>query len=183
MPWDLGVAPGALTRWLAQANRPGRVLIPGCGRGHEVRAFHDAGWDVLAIDYTPGAVAGAKENLALLADKVMLADFFTHDFGGKRFDVVYERTFLCAMPPARWGDYARRMNELIEENGELVGLFLFGVEDDPPPYPLRSPAEQMTLLGQFFELTADGAVPDSPAFFAGRERWQVWRRLAYHPGE
>lgn len=43
--WDFGGVPLALTQWLRTESRAGRVLIPGCGTGHEVRAFHDAGWD------------------------------------------------------------------------------------------------------------------------------------------
>ena len=50
MPWDFGGVPRALTGWLHTATAPGRVLIPGCGSGYEVSAFHAAGWDVVAIE-------------------------------------------------------------------------------------------------------------------------------------
>ena len=174
-PWDAGGVPAALTRWLARSTRTGRVLIPGCGSGYELKAFHDAGWDVVALDYTPAAVERARRSLGALGDRVLLADFFTHDFGPTRFEVVYERTFLCAIPPNRWPRYVERMRELLVADGRLVGFFLFGKEDNPPPYPLTREI-QKNLFENDFRLKADEEVPDSLPLFAGRERWQVWAK-------
>src|SRR5207249_2681123 len=115
-PWDFRGVPAALQSYLKTA-QPGQVLIPGCGSGYEVRAFHERGWDVMAMDYAPAAVARAWEILDELAGKVVLADFFTHDFGGRKFDVMYERTFLCSLPPDMRPEYARRVTELLVNGG------------------------------------------------------------------
>src|ERR1700757_2993437 len=80
-PWDFGGVPAALKSFLARSSAPGRVLIPGCGSGYEVQVFHEAGSDVTAIDFPPAAVEHAKRMLGVLADRVILGDFFTHDFG------------------------------------------------------------------------------------------------------
>jgi SAM-dependent methyltransferase len=101
-PWDFGGVPAALKSFLARPSVPMRVLIPGCGSGYEVQAFHAAGYDVTAIDFSPAAVDQAKRVLGNLAERVILGDFFTHDFGQGRFDLIYERTFLCSMTPTRW---------------------------------------------------------------------------------
>lgn len=175
MPWDFRGVPRALTGWLKTANSPGRVLIPGCGSGYEVKAFQDAGWEVVAIDYAPAAVARAKAALDALANKVMLADFFAHDFGERKFDLIYERTFLCSLPPEHWPAYARRMAGLLAERGQLIGFFLYGHEDEPPPYPLTEEVAQALFGENFFRVT-DEAVADSLPVFAGRERWQVWQK-------
>jgi SAM-dependent methyltransferase len=175
-PWDFGGVPIALRRWLAQQPMPGRVLIPGCGAGHEARAFHDAGWDVTAIDYAPAAVARAKAMLGGLAVTVLLADFFLHEFG-RHFDVLYERTFLCSMPRDRWTDYVARMAELLDDDGRLVGHFFFGENDDPPPYPLTD-QEQQALFESAFTKQQDEQATDSLPMFAGCERWQVWQKNA-----
>jgi SAM-dependent methyltransferase len=153
----------------------GRALIPGCGSGYEVRAFHERGWDVLAVDFSPAAVERACDVLGPLAEKVVLADFFTHDFGKGRFGVIYERTFLCSLPPGRWPDYVRRMRELLRPGGKLLGIFLYGHEDEPPPYPLTE-AEAQALFGPGFVRIVDEPVTDSLPLFAGRERWQVWAK-------
>ena len=174
-PWDLGGAPVGLRRFLARAKAPGRVLIPGCGSGYEVRAFHDAGSKVTAIDFSAAARERAGRILGPLRSYVIAGDFFTHDFSAQNFDLIYERTFLCSLPPARWPAYARRMAELLEKGKVLAGVFLYGEESEPPPYPLTE-AHALELLGDDFDLVRNEPVPDSLPLFAGMERWQEWRR-------
>jgi SAM-dependent methyltransferase len=173
-PWDFGGVPAALAAYLRTAS-PRRVLIPGCGSGYELRAFHERGWDVLALDYSPVAVERARQVLGALATKVALADFFAHDFKGQAFDVIYERTFLCSQPPEVWVQYARRIAELLVDGGKLIGFFLFGHEDEPPPYPLTEQQAQ-ELFGEHFVRVVDDPVRDSLPAFAGRERWQIWQK-------
>jgi SAM-dependent methyltransferase len=175
MPWNFHGVPLALGAWLGRATPTGRALIPGCGSGYEVRAFAARGWEVLAIDFSPAAVACAHNELGALADRVLLADFFTHEFPGQRFDVIYERTFLCSLPPDRWPDYVRRMADLLTDGGKLIGFFLYGEEDEPPPFPLTE-SQAQTLFGNLFARIADETVADSLPLFAGRERWQVWEK-------
>src|SRR6058998_985147 len=143
-PWDFGGVPAAVNSFLSRSSGPGKVLIPGCGSGYEVQAFHDAGYDVTAIDFSPAAVEQAKRVLGNLAKRVILGDFFTYDFRRRRFHQIYERTFLCSLPPSRWPDYVRRMADLLSPGGRLIGVFLYGQEREPPPYPLRDKqAEQL----------------------------------------
>jgi len=172
-PWDFGGVPAALKSFLARSSAPGRVLVPGCGSGYEVQAFHEAGYDVTAIDFSPAAVDQAKRILGVLAERVIGGDFFTHDFGQGRFDLIYERTFLCSMPPSRWPDYANRMADLLSPGGRLIGVFLYGQQPEPPPYPLTDKqAEQ--LFQRRFRLVRSELVTDSLPLFRGMERWQEW---------
>jgi len=48
------------------------------------------------------------------------------DFGALRFDVIYERTFLCALPTELRLSYPKRMAPLLRAGGRLVGIFLDG---------------------------------------------------------
>jgi len=172
-PWDFGGVPAALNLFLSMSPGPGKVLIPGCGSGYEVRAFNDAGYDVTAIDFSPAAVEQAKKVLGSLAERVILGNFFTHDFGQRRFDLIYERTFLCSLPPARWPDYVNRMEDLVAPRGRLIGLFLYGQEPEPPPYPLTN-AQAEGLFEKHFRLVRSEMVKDSLPLFRGMERWQEW---------
>ena len=65
--WELGRAAPPLEAFLRTDPRapqpPGRVLVPGCGSGYEVRAFHETGHDVRAIEFSAPAVAHAREVL------------------------------------------------------------------------------------------------------------------------
>ena len=176
-PWDFGGIPAALKSFLASSSAQGSVLIPGCGAGYEVQAFHAAGYNVTAIDFSPAAVDQAGKVLGPLAEKVILGDFFTYDFGERRFDLIYERTFLCSMPPSCWPDYANRMAELLTAEGRLIGVFLYGRQSSAgPPYPLTDEQAQ-EIFQDKFRLVRSEPMTDSLALFRDMERWQEWLKI------
>jgi len=170
-PWDAGRVPSDLERFLKTEPRS-RVLIPGCGSGYEVRAFAEAGHEVLAVDFAPAAVERAQAILGPLSDRVRLADFFEADLG-KPYDLVYERAFLCSLPRALRPRYAERVAELLGPGGRIAGFFFFEDGERGPPFGLRSGELEMLLAPRFGE-TEDKAVNDSIPIFAGKERWKVW---------
>ncbi len=177
-PWDFGGVPSALKSFLERSSVPGGVLIPGCGSGYEVQAFHAAGYDVSAIDFSPAAVEQAKRVLGSLAERVILGDFFTYDFGQRRFDLIYERTFLCSMTPSRWPEYVNRTADLLLPGGKLIGVFLYAGQrsSSGPPFPLPEPeAEQ--LFNKRFKLLRSQVATDSLPFFRDMERWQEWLKI------
>jgi SAM-dependent methyltransferase len=173
-PWDAGGVPPQLARWL-DGKRSQKVLVPGCGSGYEVRLFTEAGHDVLAIDFSAEAVQAARRALGPLAERVRQVDFF--ELKEAPFDLVYERAFLCALPRARWPDWARGMAELVRPGGTLAGFFY--LDDNPrgPPFG-TSRNELEMLLDPAFERAADAPVPpvESIPVFRGKEIWQVWKR-------
>src|SRR5438093_11647500 len=57
-PWDRGDASPQLAAWVASGElTPCRILVPGCGGGHEVAVLAGAGFVVTALDYAPAAIA------------------------------------------------------------------------------------------------------------------------------
>ena len=176
MPWDANGVPAAVLDYIRRGRPNGRVLIPGCGSGYEVRAWHAAGWEVTAIDFSPAAVAHACGLLGELGARVRVADFFG-DGLGEGYDLIYERTFLCSLPTERWSAYAQRMANLLRPGGALAGFFFYGQDPEPPPYPL-TPDSAAALFGNKFRLVEDRAIPsdESLALYAGAERWQVWQK-------
>jgi hypothetical protein len=178
IPWDLGGIPPALVSFLNEHQASTRALVPGCGSGYEVRAFHAAGYDVTAIEFAAAAVARAREVLGPLGDKVIHGNFFKHDFGENRYGLIYERGFLCSLPTTRWPDYAARMASLLLPGGRLVGLFLYGQEPEPPPFPLTDETAA-SLLGPYFRLLRNEvSAAESVPVYQGMERWQEWERIA-----
>ncbi|HJU70768.1 MAG TPA: methyltransferase domain-containing protein [Paucimonas sp.] len=174
MPWDRGGVPVALQQFVARTAGPRIALIPGCGAGYEVAYLSDAGWDVSAIDFSPAAVAAARQALGPWAPRVTEADFFT--FAPERpLDLIYERAFLCALPPDKWPEVAARWAQLLAPCKLLAGFFFFSDTTKGPPFGI-APAALETLLTPYFEKIEDMPVADSIAVFAGKERWQVWRR-------
>ena len=135
--WDLGRSPAELRTWAAALPPRRRILIPGCGRGYELADLVALGHEVTAIDYAEGAIAAARRSIGELAASIRCADFFACDLPSGRFDLCYERTFLCSLPRPGREEYGRRVASLLKPGGRLVGVFLYGQpEDDDPPVPL-----------------------------------------------
>ena len=174
-PWDAGRVPAALERFVSRHTGRGRVLVPGCGTGYEVRQLAQAGFDVTAIDFSEAALEAARRELGPLAHLVHCADFFGLEGDTPPFNAIYERAFLCALPRRLWSDWARRVAELLRPGGLLFGNFFFDSNVKGPPFGIGQ-AELDTLLSGDFERIEDEPVEDSIPAFAGRERWQVWRR-------
>ena len=185
-PWDRGEAPARLRAFIAEtANQvsatmwqtPGfgpRVLIPGCGAGYELALLCESGWDATAIDFSPSAVAAARQNVGRHAGRVVEADFFAYE-PPQPLDIIYERAFLCAMPRHMWPQVIARWADLLPEGGQLVGYFFFDNNEKGPPFGADR-AELQAQLERYFVLEQDEAVEDSIPVFQGKERWMSWRR-------
>lgn len=144
--WDRGGPSPTLERWLARGLlKPCRILVPGCGRGHEVVALSAAGFDVVAVDYAPSAVAAVREALDAegVRAEVVQADLFAYQ-PDTPFDAVYEQTCLCALPPERWGCYEKRLATWLSSGGSLVAAFMQTESDSGPPF--ACPPEAMREL-------------------------------------
>lgn len=174
-PWDRGGVPVALQQFVAAAPKPLVTLIPGCGVGYEVAYLSDMGWDVTAIDFSPAAVAAARNVLGRWGGKVVEADFFTYT-PAKPVEFIYERAFLCALPRRLWPAVAKRWADLLPPGGTLAGFFYFNDDPKGPPFGM-APDELDALLSAQFECVQNSQVTDSIPVFAGKEYWQVWRRL------
>jgi len=179
-PWDAGRVPAQLRDFVARSPAPRRALVPGCGSAWDVRFLAESGWDVLGIDFSDAALATAAPILGPWGARVRHADFFA-PIAGEPFEVVYERAFLCALPRRMWTDWSKRVADLAEPGGVLVGFFFFGEGERGPPFALSSQQELSTLLEPAFSRVEDSPGTDSIPVFAGKERWQVWRRHESSP--
>jgi SAM-dependent methyltransferase len=173
-PWDYGGIPPELNEFLADLSGCQRILIPGCGSAHDLRTALDHGHDAIGIDLSEEAVEVAKKTLGTEGDRLFCGDFFTHPFNARSFDVIYERTFLCALPPELRRAYADRMHELLKPGGRLIGYFVYGEEPEPPPYPL-APSEAEDLFKAKFELTDSRESLRPLPLFETMEWWQIWK--------
>jgi len=175
MPWDQGAVPHSLANHVSRHPAPRSVLIPGCGSAYEARLFLQAKWPVTAIDFSPAAVARARKILGPLGAIVREADFFGHELADERFEIIYERAFLCALPVKLRSAWAERVTMLLPPGGQLAGFFYFDQTGKGPPFGID--AESLNgLLSKNFELLEIVVPKDSIAVFEGKEKWQVWQR-------
>jgi len=126
-PWDRGEANPQLAMWLAAgALEPCRILVPGCGAGHEVAALARAGFRVTALDYSAEAIARTRKLLDAsggLEATVVQADALAWQ-PGRPFDAIYEQTCLCALYPDLWRAYADQLHRWLAPSGKLFALFV-----------------------------------------------------------
>lgn len=173
-PWDRGGVPEALRGFVARADRPLATLIPGCGSAHELGYLSRAGWPVTAIDFSPVAVETARAGAGEWAGRIEQADFFTWE-PHRALDFLYERAFLCALPPKMWSAVAARWAELLQPGAFLGGYFFITDTERGPPFGIGADLLD-ALLTPNFERLEDMPVTDSIPIFDGRERWQLWQR-------
>ena len=179
--WDLGrPAPGLVT-WLgANPGRDGRAIVPGCGPGHDAVALAKHGFEVVAIDFAPSAIAATRA----LAEEAgvrltaLEADLFAlpADLDGTA-DLVFEHTCFCALPRDRRGAYRDVLARLTRPGGLLLGVFFtFPDDGSGPPFPIACD----DLPGAFapaFALEVLTPVLDSVARRRGEEHLALLRRL------
>ncbi|MGI4718111.1 MAG: methyltransferase [Janthinobacterium lividum] len=173
-PWDRGGVPQALRDFVARSPRPWSTLIPGCGSAYELVFLCAAGWEAVAIDFAPQAVARGRALAGQWAGRVVEADFFAWQ-PARPVELVYECAFLCALPPAMRPQVVARWAELLGPGGRVAGFFFFDQALKGPPFGIGR-GELDALMAPYFACVEDAAVVDSIPIFAGKERWLVWQR-------
>ena len=139
--WDLGGATPVF-KSLAASKRfePGRMIVPGAGRGHDAREFARHGFQVTAVDFSPYVISEMKR----LADPQAPVEVLQHDiFALPReldgtFDYVLEYTCFCAIDPKRRAEYADLVSRLLKPGGVYIDL-AFPLDGRPggPPFAVK----------------------------------------------
>jgi methyl halide transferase len=136
--WDLGqVAPPFVKLFESKSILPGKTLIPGCGRGHEVIYLVENGFEVTAVDYSSGAVDHLKSTVQerKLKCEVLHIDFFGIDSAHNGiYDLLIEQTFFCAISPEQRPSYVSTVARALRPGGMLAGLFYHTGEKGGPPF-------------------------------------------------
>ncbi|KAI1756373.1 S-adenosyl-L-methionine-dependent methyltransferase [Xylaria castorea] len=147
-PWDRGGPSMALYDLLIE-NPNGAIplpsdgstktaLVPGCGRGHDVLLLSSLGYDVYGLDVSSQALDAAKENIERVLNgevyKIegnkrgvitwICQDFFAEQWKDVQipFDLIFDYTFFCALPPLMRPAWASKMKSLLSPGGRLVCL-------------------------------------------------------------
>jgi SAM-dependent methyltransferase len=178
-PWDKSAAAPELAFLLEEGLLRGRVLVPGCGRGHDARAIASTGGaEVTGLDIAPSAVREA--GLLGVSDGLSFqqGDLFNppKDWLGK-FDWIWEHTCFCAIDPMFRARYVESVHALLRHGGRLLATFFIEPALDPgeqgPPFGV-SRDELDELFGQYFSLEKEWR---PRAAFPGREGRELMRSL------
>ena len=139
--WDLRQPSPPLVEFLdGTPLAPGRVAVPGCGRGHDARHLTRRGHAVVGFDFSPAAIAEAR---ALAGSDRVAAEFVERDIFSlpldyeRAFDGVWEYTCFCAIDPKRRAEYARAMGAILQPGGWLLACFFpMRSRAAGPPFPV-----------------------------------------------
>ena len=176
-PWDKGEPSPGLVDFLATHPKipRGTVLIPGCGFGHDVRAWAAAGFTATGYDIAPSAVALARKKTAAegLKAEFVQGDFLT-DAPPHLFDWVFEHTLFSAIDPERRRDYAEAVRRWLVPGGHYLAVNYLIADEDGPPFG-TSRAELMDWFSKNFALLEEW-VPRSYPNRTGLELMLLWRK-------
>jgi len=161
-PWDKGIPAPPLLEWIAanSGRIGGRVLVPGCGLGHDVRALATLPGvtEVIGLDLSPTAVALAEEFPKVAKESFLVGDLFApspYHLGA--YDWVWEHTCFCAIAPPMREEYVRAVHGALKSGAGLLGVFYLDPYDDEhqpgggPPHgcSLAELSERFERSGRF----------------------------------
>jgi SAM-dependent methyltransferase len=178
-PWDMSEPTPPLVAAVARGDLapPARVLVPGCGAGHDVRFLASRGFDVTGVDVSPLALAKARELAARdgVTAVFAAADLFALPPALSGFDLVWEHTCFCAIDPSRRDGYVDAVADALRPSGRLAGLFFAIAPEKGPPF--GATAEELRhRFGRRFTVDVLRPATDSHPARLGRELWASMTR-------
>ena len=177
MPWEKGAPSPGLVDFLQTHPALPRctVCVPGCGTGHDVREWAQAGFTVSGFDIAPSAIRLAREKTqaAGLSATFELTDFLKNT-PPVPFDWLFEHTLFCAINPEARDEYVRAVLRWLKPKGHYLAVNYLIPDKDGPPFGTTRD-EQWQRFSEHFELLEEW-VPRSYPNRTGLERMFLWRR-------
>lgn len=184
-PWDLG-GPSQVLRSVLDLGllAPGsRVLVPGCGRGHDVLQLSERGHLGVGVDFAESAISWLLEQADErgVAVEGLVQDIFAlEDASAGSFDGVWEYTCFVAIPPRTRDRYVSLMTHLVRPGGRFVHA-VFPTHRPPeahnPPWP-ATPDEVIKRFGDRWRVVLRSEPAVSPEKRRGREELLILERIA-----
>lgn len=135
--WELGAATPVLPSVLPQLKLSrAKVLVLGCGSGHDAAFLAKAGHVVTAIDFSPAAIKRAKEQYGNVENLTFLEQsaFDLPEAWNGQYDLIFEHTFYCAIDPERRNELVKTWRRLLAPGGHLLGVFFVHEKRQGPPF-------------------------------------------------
>ena len=176
-PWDKGEAAPGLIDWLNKQNlaRETRVLVPGCGRGHDASSWAKAGFETTGLDLSENALSDARQKYESLPNLAFFPGNFLEGKPQEAYDLIFEHTLYCAIDPSRRDEYAQALHYWLKPGGYFLAIhFVFPLNEEGPPFG-ASKEEIIKRFEPGLELLDDW----EPRHFEGRrdEEWMfLWKR-------
>ncbi len=135
--WELNCPSPILVDMLPRLKLPkSRILVLGCGSGNDAAFFAEQGHVVTGLDFSPEALRLAREKYGHLSNlKFIEKDVFALDASwNQQFDIVFEHTCYCAIPPERRNELVGIWKRVLVHGGQLFGVFFAMEKRSGPPF-------------------------------------------------
>ena len=141
VPWDRGGPNPLLVEWAAGADGAGRrALVVGSGLGDDAEYVAGLGFDTVAFDIAPTAVASARRRFPRSAVGYRTADLLDPPAEWRAaFDLVFESITVQSLPERLHLDAIAQVAAMVAPGGTLLvlsGAREEGGHADGPPWPL-----------------------------------------------
>tara|TARA_B100000029_G_C17464751_1_gene919829 strand:+ start:404 stop:1024 length:621 start_codon:yes stop_codon:yes gene_type:complete len=139
--WDIGGPTPIIVNWFKRIKSRKKIIVPGCGNGHDALYLAKMGHDVYAVDFSIKAInslkcTAKKNNLKITA---LHKDFFCLEEYYGYFDILVEYTFFCAILPEQRNQYILESYNLLNKKGKFFGILLpiNKKEKEGPPFSIN----------------------------------------------
>lgn len=170
-PWNLNEPHPEIKSILQQLKiNKLRILVPGCGYGHDAAHFAKQGHVVTAIDISPQALSEAKKLYGHIPNlNFVQADIFDlPEEHHKAYDLIFEHTCYCAISPDQRNKLILSWTKYLAETGHILGIF-FVVPKRTGPYFGGSEWELREKLSRKFKFLYWTRLKHSPGWRKGAE--------------
>lgn len=176
-PWDKGEPAPGLVDWLKKStlDTKARILVPGCGCGHDANAWAQADFETTGLDLSTLALESARKRYEAQSGLAFFTSDFLTESPDQPFDLVFEHTLYCAIDPGRRDEYPNALNRWLKPGGHFLAIhFVFPITEAGPPFG----ADLDEIINRFspeFELLDQW----DPRNFEGRdgeEKMFLWRK-------
>lgn len=180
-PWDAGASPPILDELVKGGRLPeGRAFVPGCGRGYDLLTLASPTRHVTGLDLAPTARDAFVREHPEVHGKVdyVVGDFFTYE-PNELFDLVWDYTFLCALPPDLRHSWNETTARLLKP-GAMLATLIFPIFDAPddyegPPWPMSFDLVR-DLVSDDFSLQKTVSITRSHPGREDKELLALWHR-------
>jgi len=175
--WNIGYPSTPIKEYIDQLeDKRLKILIPGAGNSYEAEYLWNNGFkNIYILDFAKQPLNHLKKRVKDFPEIQLLnSDFFELN---DTFDLILEQTFFCALNPNLRELYVKKMNQLLQPNGKLVGLlFNFQLTEIGPPFGGNIPEYKSLFKNQFKIKTLESSI-NSIKERQGKELFFIFERL------
>jgi len=180
LPWDRGGPHPLIADW-AHARRPDgrgrRAVVVGAGLGEDAELLAGLGFETVAFDISPTAVATARERHPDTTVQYVVADLLDPPADWRRrFDLVVESLTVQSLPDDLRPRAIERVRDLVAPGGTLL---VVAAARDAAAGPVQGPPWPLTRE-EIDAFAGDGLAPVGVERLGGpgTDRWRAELRRA-----